>query len=186
MGYRLSRITTGTGDAGETGLGDGSRVAKHHARIEAIGDVDELNSHVGMVLCYAVPDEVRRVLEDVQHDLFHLGGELAVPGRRAVRDADVGRLQEALDAFNEALPPLREFILPGGRAPAVACHVARAVCRRAERRVVALAAREEVGAEVLRYLNRLSDLLFVVARVLVREAGAEEVFWDPARNRQEP
>ena len=183
MGHRLSKIYTRTGDAGTTGLADGSRVDKDSPRMQAIGDVDELNSLVASVLVHDVPAAVRECLTDVQHALFDLGGELAIPGSETLTVGYVAGLEAALDRFNEDLPPLKEFILPGGGAAAVACHVARAVCRRAERRVVALAREEPVHAESKKYLNRLSDLLFVLARVLARRAGGE-VYWDPTRNRE--
>lgn len=181
MGHRLSKIYTRTGDKGTTGLADGSRVEKDSPRVEAMGAVDELNSHIGQVLVNEVPDGVRECLTDVQHALFDLGGELAIPGRSVVTDDYVSRMETALDAFNEALPPLKEFILPGGGPAAVACHVARAVCRRAERRLLSLARGEAVNDASRRYLNRLSDLLFVLARVLARAEGGE-VLWDPARH----
>lgn len=178
MGHRLSRIYTRTGDDGSTGLGDGTRVPKEHPRVEAYGTVDEANSAVGMVLAVAgLPAEVVRVLTDVQHDLFDLGGELCIPGHRAIQPEAVERLERALDAFNDALPPLKEFILPGGGPAAAACHLARTITRRAERRVWTLARGEPVAAEVTQYLNRLSDLLFVIARVLARHEHGSEVLW---------
>jgi cob(I)alamin adenosyltransferase len=179
MGKRLTRIYTRTGDDGTTGLGDGRRVAKDDPRVEAYGTVDELNSQLGVVLASALPDEVRAVLGRVQHELFDLGGELSIPGHRVVEDAAIDALERDLDRFNAALPALEEFILPGGGAPAAHCHVARAVCRRAERRVATLArsAPDAVAPQVGRYLNRLSDLLFVVARVLAWASGAGEVLW---------
>ena len=178
MGHRLSRIYTRTGDDGSTGLGDGTRVSKEHPRVEAYGTVDEANCAVGMVLAVqGLPSDVVQVLTDVQHDLFDLGGELCIPGHRAIQASNVERLELALDGFNETLPPLKEFILPGGGPAAAACHLARTVTRRAERRVWALARVEVVAAEVLQYLNRLSDLLFVVARVLARHEHGNEVLW---------
>ena len=178
MGHRLSRIYTRTGDDGSTGLGDGTRVSKEHPRVEAYGTVDEANCAVGMVLAVqGLPSDVVQVLTDVQHDLFDLGGELCIPGHRAIQASNVERLELALDGFNEQLPPLKEFILPGGGPAAAACHLARTVTRRAERRVWALARVEVVAAEVLQYLNRLSDLLFVVARVLARHEHGNEVLW---------
>ena len=183
MGHRLSKIVTRTGDAGTTGLGDGSRVPKDSARIEAIGAVDELNSCVGAVLVEALPDDVRELLTDVQHDLFDLGGELSIPGHEAMTDAHVARLEDAVERYNEDLPRLKEFILPGGGMAAAQCHVARTVCRRAERRVVALARNESVRAEVVHYLNRLSDLLFVLCRVLARASGHGEVLWQHERRK---
>ena len=178
MGHRLSRIYTRTGDDGSTGLGDGVRVPKEHLRVEAYGTVDEANSAVGVVLAVpGLPTDVAECLTSVQHDLFELGGELCMPGHRAISDADVERLERLLDGFNDALPPLKEFILPGGGSAAAACHLARTVTRRAERRVWALARAEDVAPEVPRYLNRLSDLLFVVARVLSRHERGGEVLW---------
>jgi cob(I)alamin adenosyltransferase len=178
MGARLSRIYTRTGDDGTTGLGDGSRVRKDALRVEAYGTVDEANSHLGVVLAVpAVPEAVRTCLLQVQHDLFNLGGELCIPGYRMVQSTAVERLERELDAFNEDLPVLKEFILPGGGPAAAACHVARTVVRRAERRVLSLAAEENVAEEVLQYLNRLSDLLFVIARVLARAESGSEVLW---------
>ncbi len=181
MGNRLSRIYTRTGDDGTTGLADGSRVAKTGARVEAYGTVDELNAALGLVLDTAVPAPVREVLLRVQHELFDLGGEFATPGAETIKTETVVRLESDLDAFNAALPPLKEFILPGGGSAAAACHLARTVARRAERRAFALAAEESVNAESLRYLNRLSDLLFVLCRVLTRAAAGEEILWESAR-----
>src|SRR6202453_3251882 len=178
MGNRLSKIYTRTGDDGTTGLGDGGRVAKESLRVEAYGAVDEANSAVGMVLAVAgLPDAARRCLTEVQHDLFDLGGELCIPGHRMITPAYVERLESELDAFNETLPPLKEFILPGGGTAAAACHVARAVSRRAERRAWSLARVEDIAPDALKYLNRLSDLLFVLARVLAREESGSEVLW---------
>lgn len=182
MGHRLSKIYTKTGDDGTTGLGDGSRTPKNSARVEAYGTVDEANSAIGVVLANAnIPESLRSVLTDVQHDLFELGGELCMPGYAAVTAEHIVRLEQSLDAHNETLPPLKEFILPGGSQAAAACHMARTIARRAERRVATLAELEEVRCEVSQYLNRLSDLLFVAARVLARHEGGEEVLWQ--RNR---
>jgi cob(I)alamin adenosyltransferase len=178
MGHRLSKIYTRTGDDGTTGLGDGSRVPKTHPRIEAAGTIDEANSAVGMVLAAAVlPDRAQQLLTRVQHELFDLGGELAVPGYRIISAAHVARLEEQLDQLNQNLPPLKEFILPGGGPATAACHLARAITRRAERCAWALAQTEAVAPELLCYLNRLSDLLFVMARVLVRHERGTEVLW---------
>jgi len=182
MGNRLSKIYTRTGDDGTTGLGDGSRVAKDCARVEAFGTVDEANSAIGIVLANTVPDTIRACLTDVQHDLFELGGELCIPGHSAVSEAYIDRLEHDLDGFNADLPRLKEFILPGGGQSAAACHLARAIVRRAERRVLSLAGVEDVRAEVVKYLNRLSDLLFVIARVLAREESGQEVLWDRERS----
>jgi cob(I)alamin adenosyltransferase len=182
MGHRLSKIYTRTGDDGSTGLGDGTRTAKESLRVEAYGTVDEANSCVGLVLAVAgVPEPVRECLTEVQHDLFNVGAELCIPGHRVVTDADVARLEALLDGFNEPLPALKEFILPGGGPAAAACHLARTVARRAERRACALARAESVAPELLRYLNRLSDLLFVLARVLARHERGGEVLWRRGR-----
>jgi cob(I)alamin adenosyltransferase len=178
MGNRLSKIYTRTGDDGTTGLGDGTRVRKDDARVEAYGTADELNSAVGVLL--AVPGLPRAVVDclvEVQHELFDLGGELCIPGHRVIQAAQVTRLEQSLDEFNDALPALKEFILPGGGPGAAACHLARAIARRAERRVWTLAATETVAPEVPQYLNRLSDLLFVLARVIARHENGTEVLW---------
>ncbi|MEW7978277.1 MAG: cob(I)yrinic acid a,c-diamide adenosyltransferase [gamma proteobacterium symbiont of Phacoides pectinatus] len=184
MGYRLSKIYTRTGDQGTTGLGDGSRVNKESARIEAIGSVDELNSLLGVVIAHTTGDDrINTLLTTVQHRLFDLGGELALPGSRRIDPQAVTYLEQRLDELNQTLPPLQEFILPGGIPGAAHCHHARTVCRRAERRL-ALLAREPggaVGASALGYLNRLSDLLFVVARVMARQNGGEETLWSNQR-----
>jgi len=178
MGHRLSKIYTRTGDDGTTGLGDGTRVEKDSARVEAYGSVDETNCVLGMVLTVpGIPSAVAECLTEVQHELFDLGGELCIPGRDAIKRDQVVRLEENLDAFNETLPPLKEFILPGGGPAAAACHLARTVCRRAERRLCSLARLERVNENALRYLNRLSDLLFVIARVLARHESGQEVLW---------
>jgi cob(I)alamin adenosyltransferase len=194
MGHRLSKIVTRTGDGGTTGLGDGSRVSKASARIAAIGTVDELNSAIGVLLAEPLPDEVRAALVDVQHDLFDLGGELAVPGYTAMSERQVERLEALVATHNAALAPLKEFVLPGGTRPAALAHVCRTVCRRAERAVVALALAdrgaaagtappEMAGDPVRVYLNRLSDLLFVLARVLNRAGGRDDVLWTKGKNR---
>jgi len=178
MGNRLSKIYTRTGDDGTTGLGDGSRVPKDSVRVEAYGTVDELNSAVGVLLAVpGLPPAVSTCLTQVQHELFDLGGELCIPGHRVITASQVTQLEQALDGFNDALPPLKEFILPGGGPGAAACHLARAIARRAERRVWALARVEAVRPEVTQYLNRLSDLLFVLARVLARHERGAEVLW---------
>ena len=178
---RLSKIYTRTGDGGETGLARGERVSKDGPRIEAIGTVDELNSHLGVLLAEPVSDRVREVLTEVQHRLFDLGGELSLPDMTLISEAHVKALEEALDAFNATLPPLKEFILPGGGRPAALCHVARTVCRRAERRLVTLMAAETVSPHLLAYVNRLSDLLFVLCRILLRAAEHVEVQWESER-----
>jgi cob(I)alamin adenosyltransferase len=178
MGNRLSKIYTKTGDDGTTGLGDGTRVRKDDVRVEAYGTADELNSAIGVLLAVpGLPPAVVECLIEVQHELFDLGGELCIPGHRAIQASHVTRLEEALDGFNDALPPLKEFILPGGGPGAAACHLARAIARRAERRVWTLAATETVAPEVTQYLNRLSDLLFVLARVIARHERGTEVLW---------
>jgi cob(I)alamin adenosyltransferase len=177
MGHRLSKIVTRTGDAGTTGLGDGTRVAKDSARIDAIGGIDELNSTLGLLLAEALPDGVARCLTSIQHDLFDLGGELSIPGHVAVTDAHVARLEDAVEHFNADLGPLKEFILPGGTRAAAIAHVARTVCRRTERTLVRMAATESVSGAVRRYVNRLSDLLFVLARTLNRAGGRTDVLW---------
>src|SRR5688572_18435437 len=184
MGNRLTKIYTRTGDDGTTGLGDGSRVQKDALRVEAYGSVDEANSALGVVLAVAdIPEDVARCLVEVQHDLFDLGGELCIPGHRIVTAQRIEWLEKSLDAFNETLPPLKDFILPGGGPAAAACHLARAIVRRAERRVWSLAHGETVNAEVPKYLNRLSDLLFVIARVLARHESGTEVLWRHERRR---
>jgi cob(I)alamin adenosyltransferase len=182
MGNRLSRIITRTGDTGTTGLGDGSRVPKESTRIEAIGTVDELNTAIGLLRAAPMlTGSISNCLLRIQHDLFDLGGELAVPGYSAVTDAHVALLEAEVEQFNETLPPLKEFVLPGGGEAAARCHVARAVARRAERRCWTLAKTESVSEAVLIYLNRLSDLLFVLARVLAREENGMEILWDRKR-----
>ena len=178
MGNRLSKIYTRTGDTGATGLGDGTRVPKDSVRVEAFGTVDELNSAIGVLLAVpCLPEAVTACLTGVQHELFDLGGELCIPGHMIITNAQVMRLETELDGFNDSLPPLKEFILPGGGPAAAACHLARAIARRAERRLWTLAGVETVNPESTRYLNRLSDLLFVLARVLVRHERGAEVLW---------
>jgi len=178
MGNRLSKIYTRTGDDGTTGLGDGVRVAKDDIRVETFGTVDEANSIIGMVLAVKdIPDDIRACFIEVQHELFDLGGELSMPGYRAIQQTHVDRLEHALDEFNDNLPPLKEFILPGGGTATAACHLARTVVRRAERHAWTLARREPVPGEITKYLNRLSDLLFVVSRLLARHEGGSEVLW---------
>jgi cob(I)alamin adenosyltransferase len=185
MGNRLTKIYTRTGDAGTTGLGDGSRIAKDSLRIEAIGAVDELNSALGVLLAEPIPENIRAELLAIQHDLFDLGGELSIPGHTSVGPQHVTRLENELDRHNADLAPLKEFILPGGSRGAALCHVARTVCRRAERRVVSLSTTEPLSPSLQRYLNRLSDLLFVLCRVLNREAGLADVYWQKGKNRSE-
>jgi cob(I)alamin adenosyltransferase len=183
VGNRLSKIYTRTGDDGSTGLGDGSRVAKDSARVTAYGTVDEANSAIGIVLACDIPAEIREVLVAVQHQLFDLGGELCIPGHAAIFDADIQKLEDTLDRFNADLPPLKDFILPGGGMAAAQAHLARTICRRAEREVVTLSHHDAVRPEAIRYLNRLSDLLFVLCRVLARASGHGEVLWNHERRR---
>src|SRR5881409_135333 len=183
MGHRLSKITTRTGDAGETGLGDGSRVPKDSPRVRALGDIDELNSAIGVLLAEELPPELRDALGAIQHDLFDLGGELSIPGHALLGDAHVAHLEERLEAWNAGLPPLKEFILPGGTRAAALAHLARTVCRRAERSLVALSSSEKVADPARIYLNRLSDLLFVLGRALNREGGRGDVLWQQGKNR---
>ena len=185
MGNRLSKIYTRTGDDGTTGLGDGSRVPKDSVRVEAYGTVDELNSSIGVLLAVPeLPPQVSDCLTEIQHELFDMGGELCIPGHQAIAAAQVTRLEKSLDEFNETLPPLKEFILPGGGPASVACHFARTIARRAERRVWTLAKAEGVSHEVPKYLNRLSDLLFVLARVLARHERGVEVLWRHDRGKR--
>ena len=182
MGHRLSKIYTRTGDGGTTGLGDGTRVAKDSLRVEAYGTVDEANSAIGVLLARdSVPDPIRQCLIEVQHDLFELGGELCIPGHAAIQNSFVRRLEQQLDEFNADLPALKDFILPGGSEAAAACHLARTIVRRAERRLDSLHHAEPVRPEALQYLNRLSDLLFVIARRLARVESGQEIIWDRRR-----
>ncbi|MDE2220405.1 MAG: cob(I)yrinic acid a,c-diamide adenosyltransferase [Gammaproteobacteria bacterium] len=183
MGHRLSKIVTRTGDDGTTGLADGSRVPKESARIEACGAVDELNSALGVLLAADLPAPMAAQLLEIQHDLFDLGGELAIPGSVVLRAQQVEALEHRVNEWNADLPALREFVLPGGGAAAAHCHLARSICRRAERRCWALSRGEPVNPQALRYLNRLSDLLFVLARVLARRARGSEVMWRRDRGR---
>jgi cob(I)alamin adenosyltransferase len=184
MGHRLSKITTRTGDAGQTGLGDGSRVAKDHRRVQALGDVDELNSAIGLVLAEDLPQELRAALAQVQQDLFDLGGELSIPGHAIVAPAQVKFLDQRIEAWNAELEPLKEFILPGGTRAAAAAHLARTICRRAERSLVNLGQKEKINDQARHYLNRLSDLLFVGARHLNRHAGRSDVQWRHERKKR--
>ena len=178
MANRLSKIYTRTGDDGTTGLGDGTRVQKDSLRVDAMGDVDELNSVVGLMLTEAVPDILVDLLIQVQHDLFNLGGEICIPDYVILSQANIDNLEEAIDTLNDDLAPLKEFILPGGTKAASFCHLARTVCRRAERKLITLARDEKVTAISLKYLNRLSDLLFVLCRVINKEAGVPDVLWN--------
>ena len=183
MGNRLSKIVTRTGDAGTTGLGDGTRVAKDSLRVETIGQVDELNSVIGLLLTEDVADDVRQALVGVQNDLFDLGGELCIPGASMISDGHVARLETLVERFNADLAPLKDFILPGGTRAAALAHLARTVCRRAERHCVHLAGSEAVSLFARKYLNRLSDLLFVLGRALNRAGGRGDVLWVPGQNR---
>ncbi|GAB3267917.1 ATP:cob(I)alamin adenosyltransferase [Chitinimonas naiadis] len=182
MAYRLSKIVTRTGDDGSTGLGDGRRVSKASHRIHVLGELDELNSQLGVALAETLPDTVQATLLRVQHDLFDLGGEVCIPGRVALTESCLLQIEQDVADFNAELPPLKEFILPGGSRASAALHVSRAVCRRAERALVELAGNEAVSELAPRYLNRLSDLLFVLARVANRSAGVPDVCWQPGRN----
>ncbi len=181
MGHRLSKIYTRTGDEGTTGLGDGARVKKFAPRVHALGDVDELNTTIGLLLAEPLSSPLAERLLEIQHDLFDLGGELSIPGMTLLPADAITRLEAHIDEYNESLPPLKEFILPSGSRRVASCHFARAVCRRVERTVVELADSEPVSETVLRYLNRLSDLLFVLARHLAREELGKEVMWDRSR-----
>jgi len=183
VGNRLSKIYTRTGDAGTTGLGDGSRVAKDSPRIHALGDVDELNSSIGLLVCEDLPATTREQLLRVQHDLFDLGGELCIPGFKNISELQVKNLEDLLDQYNADLPPLANFILPGGSRAASHAHLSRTICRRAERSVIALGAVEAVSDLVRQYLNRLSDLLFVLGRVLNRHGGGSDVLWQQSNKR---
>jgi cob(I)alamin adenosyltransferase len=186
MGHRLSKIYTRTGDQGTTGLGNKERVSKDHPRIEVIGTIDELNASLGLLLALNIPNILNQTLTHIQHELFDLGGELSVPPTCIIEATQVQALERLLDALNEELPPLKEFILPGGTVTASICHLARTTCRRAERRLVSLAKEETINGESLKYLNRLSDLLFVMARKLTREEGIPEVFWEQRKTRIKP
>jgi cob(I)alamin adenosyltransferase len=182
MGHRLSKIYTRTGDDGTTGLGNGSRTHKDSLRVEAFGAVDELNSVIGQLATHTLPEQMQGEIAGIQHELFDIGAELCIPGHSVVTDKQVEHLENYLDELNADLPPLKEFILPGGTPAAATCHLARTVCRRAERRVVSLAREEAVNAAGLRYLNRLSDLLFVMARSLNRAMGVKDVLWQRGRD----
>jgi cob(I)alamin adenosyltransferase len=178
MGHRLSKIYTRTGDDGTTGLANGERIAKTDARVEAFGNVDETNSALGMLLAEPdLPPPLRTALTRIQHELFEIGAELSLPGYRQITAPHVSALENDLDRLNDELPPLKEFVLPGGNRAAAACHVARTICRRAERSAWAASKLAELNPDLLRYLNRLSDLLFVMARFLARQNGGEEVLW---------
>lgn len=181
-GNRLSKIVTRTGDAGTTGLGDGSRTSKDSLRIDVIGEVDELNSAIGLLLCEELPPKVCSALLDIQHDLFDLGGELCLPGMAIMKDAQVARLEELADEFNAHLTMLKEFILPGGTRPAALAHLCRTICRRAERSMVRLHQAEAISEPARRYINRLSDLLFILGRTLNLAGGRGDVLWQKGKN----
>ena len=183
MGNRLSKIATRTGDNGTTGLGDGTRTDKDSVRVHAMGDVDELNSNIGLLLCEAMPDALREELVTIQHDLFDLGGELCIPGYQMITETHVERLDALLEKYNADLPALTEFILPAGSRAAAIAHVCRTVCRRAERSIVTLGRAESIHDHPRQYVNRLSDLMFVLSRVLNRFAGGSDVLWQHERNR---
>ena len=183
MGNRLSKIATRTGDNGTTGLGDGSRVDKDGLRVHAMGDVDELNSHVGLLLCEPLPEALREELVTIQHDLFDMGGELCIPGFAMITESHVMRLDALLEKYNADLPPLADFILPAGSRAASQAHVCRTVCRRAERAIVTLGKAETLNDHPRQYMNRLSDLLFVLSRVLNRHGGGSDVLWQKDRVR---
>lgn len=183
MGNRLSKIVTRTGDDGSTGLGDGSRIDKDALCVHAMGDVDELNSHIGLLLCEYLPPALREELISIQHDLFDMGGELCIPGYTLIADAQVARLDALLAKYNANLPPLQEFILPAGSRAAAQAHVCRTVCRRAERMIVSLGKAEQINDNPRQYMNRLSDLMFVLSRTLNRFSGASDVLWEKDRVR---
>jgi cob(I)alamin adenosyltransferase len=183
MGNRLSKIATRTGDDGSTGLGDGSRVGKDDLRVHAMGDVDELNSQLGLLLCEGMPADLREELISIQHDLFDLGGELCIPGYQIITEVQVARIDALLEKYNADLPALKDFILPAGSRAASLAHVCRTICRRAERAIVSLGKAEAIHENPRRYVNRLSDLLFVLSRVLNRFAGGGDVLWQKDRNR---
>jgi cob(I)alamin adenosyltransferase len=181
MGHRLSKIYTKTGDDGTTGLADGSRIDKDNDRVNAFGDIDELNGLLGLLIAIDIDERIKTCLLDIQHILFDLGGELAIPDSEMVNEAHVEYLEKIIDEYNASLPPLKEFILPGGSVPAAVCHTARAVSRRTERQLVGLSKEISVNEVSLRLLNRLSDLLFVFARTLARSEGGEEIYWQSDR-----
>jgi len=181
MGHRLSKIYTKTGDDGTTGLADGSRIGKDSDRVNAFGDIDELNSLLGLLIANDTDEKMREHLLDIQHVLFDLGGELAIPDSEMVTEARVKYIEKIIDEYNASLPPLKEFILPGGSIPAATCHIARAVCRRAERQLVGLSKEISINTVSLRFLNRVSDLLFVFARTLARSEGGKEIYWQSDR-----
>lgn len=181
MGNRLSKITTRTGDDGSTGLGDGTRISKDNLRVHVIGDVDELNSHIGVLLCEALPTALSEELLAIQHDLFDLGGEICIPGYALITITQVAKLDALLEKYNSTLPPLQDFILPGGTRASALAHVCRTVCRRAERNIVGLSHIEAINDPPRQYINRLSDLLFVLSRVLNQYAGTNDILWQKDR-----
>jgi cob(I)alamin adenosyltransferase len=183
MGNRLSKIATRTGDKGTTGLGDGSRIAKDALRVHAMGDVDELNSQIAVLLCEDIPEQMKHELISIQHDLFDMGGELCIPGYTMIKEEQVLRLDGLLAHYNADLPPLKDFILPGGSRAAAVANVCRTVCRRAERSIVSVGNAETINEAPRQYMNRLSDLLFVLGRVLNRYAGGQDVLWEKGRER---
>jgi cob(I)alamin adenosyltransferase len=183
MGNRLSKIATRTGDKGTTGLGDGSRIAKDALRVHAMGDVDELNSQIAVLLCEDIPEQMKQELISIQHDLFDMGGELCIPGYTMIKEEQVLRLDGLLAHYNADLPPLKDFILPGGSRAAAVANVCRTVCRRAERSIVSVGNAETINEAPRQYMNRLSDLLFVLGRVLNRYAGGQDVLWEKGRER---
>jgi len=185
MGHRLSKIYTRTGDNGSTGLSNGGRINKDHIRVSAMGDIDELNSVIGMVLALGTESAIQRILMKVQHELFDLGGELSLPGYALISEAQVLDLENQLDVLNQALTPLKEFILPGGSQSAACCHLARSVCRRAERCLVSLNHQEPISKYILQYVNRLSDLLFVVARTLNKHEKQPDILWKSETDNQQ-
>lgn len=182
MGNRLSKLYTRTGDNGTTGLGDGSRVEKDSLRIDAMGDADELNATIGLILTESLPNDIAETLTKVQHDLFNLGGEICMPDYTILTADTISDLETRIDTYNASLEPLKEFILPGGSKASAYCHLARTVCRRAERKLITLSRNEPVTAISLRYLNRLSDLLFVLCRIINQAAGVQDVLWDNKHN----
>jgi cob(I)alamin adenosyltransferase len=186
MGHRLSKIVTRTGDDGTTGLGDGTRVGKDSLRVVVMGDIDELNSALGCALADKMPDHVDAMLRGIQHDLFDLGGEICIPGRSALWETHVAQLDKRIEGLRDSLPPLREFVLPGGTRAAAMCHLARTICRRAERSLVALGRKQSVSPLSVQYLNRLSDLLFLAARTINTHAGQSEPMWKPGREKAGP
>ncbi len=184
IGNRISGVTTCTGDDGTTGLADGSRINKDDLRIECIGDIDELNSSIGVLIASGVSDDIAGYLLNIQHRLFDLGGELSSPKQAMIQPDSVRRLEELIETYREDLPTLKEFILPGGNMQGSLCHLARSICRRAERKVIALSRDEYVNPVTVTYLNRLSDLLFIFARDLVLKKGGKEVYWESERLKQ--